>query len=78
MDYDWTPTRFLLKRDEDLTGLSGEGVVASGVMWPDGWCTMRWKAGPAGHQTTTVYESAEALEALHGHEGRTNVLWLND
>lgn len=67
------PVPFALKRDEDETGVSGTGYVASGCVWPDGKVAMRWLVGE--HRSTAVYESVEAVIAIHGHGGKTKVVW---
>lgn len=39
-----THTRtFVLYRDTDVTGISGTGPVADGVVYPDGVTVMRWR-----------------------------------
>ena len=38
------PRRFILYRRHDATGVSGTGIVATGVVWPDGHAALRWKA----------------------------------
>jgi hypothetical protein len=66
--------RFHLQRDEDATGVSGCGVVAEGVQFTDGHCAMRWLTDTA---STALYDSADDIERIHGHEGRTRVVWLD-
>ena len=63
-------TTFELVRDEDETGVSGTGVVASGIIWQDGKCAMHWHTA---HTSTTTYDSLEDLIAIHGHNGKTRV-----
>lgn len=77
-----THTRtFVLFRDTDVTGISGTGPVADGVVYPDGVTVMRWRdvAGPnadAGvRPTIVVHESPESVEALHGHNSATRIVW---
>lgn len=67
--------RFELHRDEDETGVSGTGVVAEGVQFTDGTCAMRWRAT---HTSTAVYGDVETLEAIHGHNGRTRIVWIDE
>lgn len=66
--------RFHLQRTEDLSGKSGTGVVAQGVQFDDGSCAMRWLTDTA---STAVYASAADVETIHGHEGRTRLVWLD-
>jgi len=66
--------RFVLQRDRDPSGVSGEGVVAEGVLFRDGrvyWQWLRWPFN-VGHAS-----SVTALLAAHGHEGATKLLWLD-
>ena len=63
--------RFELVRDEDETGVSGEGVVAQGVVWDDGTVTMRWLTKL---RTTTNYDCLFDVFAIHGHGGKTRIV----
>lgn len=65
---------FELHRDEDETGISGTGVVAEGVEFSDGPVALRWIVGD--HRSTVVWPSIEAVEAIHGHGGRTRIVWV--
>lgn len=69
------PRRFLLVRTEDVTGVSGTGKVAEGIQYSDGVCSMRWVVNPA--RSTTVYNSVEDVEMIHGHNGATKVQFLD-
>lgn len=68
--------RFYLQRDEDVSGVSGEGIVADGVEFsPGGVVVMRWRGKVA---STVVFDQGmAALEAIHGHEGRTRAVWVD-
>lgn len=70
-----TAKRFWLMRTEDVSGVSGTGYVADGVIFPDGTVVLRWRTAGG---STAVYESIEQLEAIHGHEGRTKIEYLNE
>ena len=61
---------FDLVRDEDVTGISGTGRVAEGVVFTDGSAVLRWLTA---HRSTTVFPSLETLETIHGHGGKTRV-----
>jgi hypothetical protein len=66
---DWPEPRiFILRRTEDISGTSGVGVVAQGVVFGDGSCALRWMTK---WRSWAVYESLAELEAIHGHDGRT-------
>ena len=71
---DEPPRRFKLIRSEDETGISGTGVVAYGVVFPDGVAVTRWNSDVA---QTCVWQSIEELEAVHGHGGRTTIEWID-
>lgn len=72
---------FHLQRDVDMTGLSGTGRVADGCVFPDGTTVVRWREVEGEHYergvraTTVVFPNPEAVEALHGHEGATRLVW---
>lgn len=67
-------TPFWLFRDEDVSGQSGTGWVAEGVIFSDGKVAMRWLTDPT---STACYDSIEDVEAIHGHNGRTHVITGN-
>ena len=62
------PTTFSMLRREDATGVSGTGVVAHVVHFPDGRCVSRWLTEL---RSVGVYDSLADLEAIHGHGGST-------
>lgn len=61
---------FVLRRHEDVSGTSGTGVVAEGVVFTDGSCALHWVTKLT---SWAVYASVEEMEAIHGHDGRTVV-----
>lgn len=67
--------RFILQRNEDATGISGTGAVAEGCEFTSGLCAMTWLSE---HRTMEWYESIKTVIELHGHEGRTEVVWLDE
>lgn len=75
--------RFVLRRDEDATGISGTGVVAEGVVFSDGVVALRWlvPVGNPGHgnPTSVVFHDhgISSVEAIHGHNGKTQIVWLD-
>jgi hypothetical protein len=66
--------RFKLYRDEDVSGVSGTGVVALGVTFPDGVCCMHWLGTL---NSTVVYARLEHVLQIHGHNGRTRVEFID-
>ena len=74
---DQGPRPFVLYRREDVSGVSGTGVVAQGVEFQDGTVALRWlSAWP----TSVVFHERgmEAVKAVHGHNGSTVVLYTDD
>jgi len=71
--------RFVLERVEDATGVSGVGIVAAGVELPSGRCVTQWRADDEiGHGSLVVYEDIDQVLAIHGHQGRTRVIHIDD
>ena len=68
------PRLFQLIRAVDVTGISGTGLVAWGVQFPDGKVVTRWNGSIA---QTCVWDSIEEVEAIHGHGGATQVVWAD-
>lgn len=68
-------SRFLLRRTEDVTGVSGTGVVAEGIQFSDGTVVVRWVTGD--HRSTVLWPSIESVVAIHGHGGATVVQWID-
>ncbi len=66
---------FHLLRLEDESGVSGTGVVAEGVRATDMRCVLFWLTEPG---AMGIYRSIEELLAIHGHGGKTQVLWLGE
>lgn len=64
---------FELHRDVDETGVSGTGVVAEGVEFSDGTVALRWRSK---WPTSVVFydRGMEAVEAVHGHGGKTRIV----
>lgn len=67
---------FVLQRHIDPTGVSGVGPVAEGVEWSDGTVSLRWKGRTP--STTFWQAGVAAIEAVHGHGGATEVLYLTE
>jgi hypothetical protein len=64
---------FELHRKTDVSGVSGEGVVAEGAMFSDGTCGMRWLTE---WPTSIPYDSPEHIVHIHGHGDHTKLRWL--
>lgn len=63
---------FDLVRIEDESGVSGTGSVAWGCVFPDGTTVLRWKTM---NGSTAVYNSPEHCESIHGHNGKTKIVY---
>jgi hypothetical protein len=66
--------RFQLVRHEDPTGVSGTGVVAEGVEFSTGWAALQWLTAV---NSIVFYPSMENVYYIHGHNGSTEVVWLD-
>lgn len=69
------PRRFYLNRTRDISGVSGVGAVAFGVQFSDGSVVVHWQGD---HGATHVWGSIEDVIAIHGHEGATTVVFIDD
>jgi hypothetical protein len=58
-------------RHKDISGVSGTGVVAEGVVFSDGTTVLRWLV--AIHPSTNIYDDISDLERIHGHDGATEL-----
>lgn len=67
--------RFILERTEDVSGVSGTGTVAEGVMFDDGVTVVHWRGE---RRSTVVWPSIEDATAIHGHDGATRIVWLDE
>lgn len=67
--------RFYLQRNQDASGVSGTGRVAEGCQFDTGWCALVWLTA---NSSMAYYPSIEALEHIHGHQGMTSVVWIDD
>ncbi len=63
---------FVLHRAEDVSGVSGTGVVAEGAVFSDGTAVVHWLGK---HSSTTVWPSIDSMIAINGHGGRTQVVY---
>ena len=67
--------RFYLNRLEDISGVSGTGRVAEGVLFHDGQYVISWFGQ---YHTVEVGPSINTMIKVHGHQGRTVVEWEDD
>lgn len=68
--------RFELHRDVDVTGMSGVGVVADGILWPNGTASVLWR----GEHQSIVYwpDGFQHAAIVHGHGGATRFVFLDE
>jgi hypothetical protein len=69
------PRRFVLMRHQDVTGVSGRGKVAWGIVFPDGVVVTRWCVTET--RQTCVWASLADVEKIHGHDGKTHIVFLD-
>lgn len=66
--------RFELWRAVDISGISGTGMIAHGVEFNNGQCVMQWQTDV---RSICVYENADQLIKIHGHNGATLLQWID-
>lgn len=68
--------RFVLERETDVSGVSGVGVVAEGVLFSNGVVALQWTSA---FPTSVVFHQRgmESVEAVHGHNGATRIVFLD-
>ena len=66
---------FYLVRDRDVSGVSGTGVVAEGVIYHNGKVSMCWRADT---NSIAIYDSIQVVEEIHGHNGKTKILHFGE
>ena len=65
-----------LVREEDMSGVSGTGIVAVGVMFPTGRVVLEWlDTTKTGIRSLGIYGSIDEVVVIHGHGGATTVVW---
>jgi hypothetical protein len=64
---------FMLYRLQDESGVSGTGYVAEGVVFSNGWVALMWLSDSP---SMAFYPSIATVEAVHGHGGKTRVVYL--
>lgn len=66
---------FQLHREVDASGVSGTGIVAEGAEFTNGTCVLVWLTEVT---STGIYPNIKNIETIHGHEGRTRVVFLGE
>jgi hypothetical protein len=62
---------FYLLRHQDVHGNSGTGVVAEGVIFDSGMCSMTWLSE---FESVTTFRNIATVKRLHSHDGKTEVV----
>jgi hypothetical protein len=69
------PRHFQLHRDADVSGVSGLGHVADGVIFSDGHAAVHWLGR---WPTTTPHpDGIVSVKGVHGHGGATRIVLLD-
>ena len=66
---------FELRRKIDISGVSGIGTVAQGVIFDNGKVALTWLTP---FTSVTVYENLNHVIAVHGHDGATQIVQIAD
>lgn len=64
--------KFGLYRTKDVSGTSGSGLVACGVIFPSGHAVLEWLSVV---KSCSIFQSIADLEHIHGHEGATKLVF---
>ena len=66
---------FYLNRTEDESGVSGTGRIAQGFIFDNGKVCLTWLSE---HPSVTVYDNIGEVRAIHGHQGKTELIMEPD
>ena len=69
-----TARRFILDRIDDETGVSGTGAVAEGCVFSNGRAALTFVVAPG---SMLWYLSVDDLMTVHGHGGKTQLVWID-
>lgn len=64
--------KFSLYRQVDESGVSGTGKVAEGIIFSNGTCVLNWLTV---YRSLGVYPTIQELENIHGHNGKTKIVY---
>lgn len=68
--------RFHLIRNEDVSGVSGTGVIAEGCRFSTGKVALVWTAQDS--TSMSIFDSTAEMIHVHGHDGRTVIHWIDE
>lgn len=66
--------RFKLNRLEDVSGISGSGIIAEGCVFSNGKAIVSWLGKRA---SIVVWDSLDDCLYINGHGGKTVVEWID-
>lgn len=66
--------RFILRRNQDISGVSGTGDVAEGILFSNGKVVLGWLGRWPG---VTIFDRVPDMMAVHGHDGATVLVWVD-
>ncbi len=66
--------RFIMNRSKDESGISGTGIVAEGLQFSSKKCVISWLSDTP---SIEIYDSIEELNRIHGHQGETQIKWID-
>ena len=66
---------FYLNRTEDESGVSGTGRIAQGFIFDNGKVCLTWLSE---HPSVTIYDNIGEVRAIHGHQGKTELIMEPD
>lgn len=67
--------RFNFVRTEDVSGVSGTGVVGEGVEFTNGKVCFTWHSSKS---SVAIYDNIKTFISVHGHEGKGNIEWVDE
>ncbi|MFD7793580.1 hypothetical protein [Streptomyces sp. NPDC059759] len=76
-----TLATFRVHRAEDVSGVSGTGVIAEGVQFSTGWVVTHWLDQPPMWEPKTdvwYHKGTGPITKVHGHGGATRIVWTRD
>lgn len=63
---------FHLHRDEDVSGVSGTGIIAEGTLYSNTKVVISWLTV---HKSMGIYDSLAEMMAVHTHGTKTRLVW---
>jgi len=65
--------QFYLDRKDDISGVSGTGIIGHGVILPSGRAVMEWTTK---YRSIAIYDSIDEIQMLHAHKGKTELIYV--